>query len=320
MLKVEKVHKKYSGEDYAAVIDLSFQLDDCEILTIVGRSGSGKSTLLRMIAGLMKPDAGSISFNGVLLENPDEQLIAGHEKIKMVFQDFQVKPNMTVAENIKYKLLHFNKEFQDERTEELLELCGLLNFADKKPHELSGGQKQRLSLARALADDPELLLMDEPFSNLDPIIKEDLLIELTQIVRKEGIGLILVSHDTHDAMLISDRIAYIEDGELIQIGSPEVVYKQPSNFSIAHFFGRINNISDMVKTPNSFVRAEDIIIGESDFNFEVRIVNCRFLGKRYLIQALVNNSTPVMFYSSSEIEAKKLVDIGFQNSSVLQFS
>lgn len=319
MLKVQNIHKKYPGEHYGAVVDISFELREKEILAIVGRSGSGKSTLLRMIAGLMKPDSGLISFNKRPLENPEEQLIAGHEKIKMVFQDFQVKPNMTVAENIKYKLLQFNKDYQEERCLELLELCGISSLASKKPHELSGGQKQRLSLARALADEPELLLMDEPFSNLDPIIKEDLLIELTEIVRQEEISLILVSHDVRDAMLIADQIAYIENGVLIQKGSPVKIYKEPLNLAIAQFFGRINEISSLVDSPCTFIRAEDIMINETHWKHLAKVDACKFLGDRYLIRSSIQNQKDFTFYSNTHITVGSMVKIQFNESCELHF-
>lgn len=319
MLRVENLHKKYAGEHFGAVSGISFELEDCEILAVVGRSGSGKSTLLRMLAGLMKPDEGTIEFNGEKLDNPEEQLIAGHPQIKMVFQDFQVKPNMTVAENVRYKLLHFNKDYQDERCEELLTLCGLQPLANKMPHELSGGQQQRLSLARALADDPKLLLMDEPFSNLDPIIKEDLLMELTEIVRKEEISLILVSHDTRDAMLIADRIAYIENGSLLQIDAPENIYKKPKSLAIAQFFGRVNELK---KSDGSlfYVRAEHVEINGSDNIIRAQLNSCTFLGNSYLCRAITEQGEPIIFYSKKYLETGIEIDVSVFTCFELHFS
>lgn len=319
MLKVRNLHKKYAGEHYGAVADISFELADREVLAIVGRSGSGKSTLLRMLAGLMKPDEGTIEFNDEPLKDPEEQLIAGHPQIKMVFQDFQVKPNMTVAENVRYKLLHFNKEYQEERSQELLSLCGLLALANKMPHELSGGQQQRLSLARALADDPKLLLMDEPFSNLDPIIKEDLLMELTDIVRKEGLSLILVSHDTKDALLIADRIAYIDNGQLLQIDTPEKIYNEPKSLDIAQFFGRVNELR---KNDGSsfYVRAEHIEINGSENNLKARLTSCTFLGNCYLCRAATGEGKPIIFYSSNYLHSGEEIDLGVFTCFELHFS
>ena len=317
MLKVKNLHKKYSGESFSAVVDISFSLKECEVLAVVGKSGSGKSTLLRMLAGLMKPDAGLVEFEGRPLKNPEEQLIAGHDKIKMVFQDFQVKPNMTVAENVKYKLLHFNKEYQAERCEELLDTCGLSTLAEKMPHELSGGQQQRLSLARALADDPKLLLMDEPFSNLDPIIKEDLLLELTEIVKKERLSLILVSHDTRDALLIADRIAYVEEGRLVQVGDNETLYKQPKTLEVAQFFGRVNEIS--LDGQKHFVRAEDLTPQLEENKFEVTVSSSTFMGGVYLNRARYSGDQLVVFYSSEKLSENSNMVLGFKGRCQLHF-
>ncbi|WP_305983149.1 ABC transporter ATP-binding protein [Roseivirga thermotolerans] len=323
MLKITHLHKKYPGESLGAVVDVSFEMSGQEVLAIVGRSGSGKSTLLRMIAGLAKPDSGTIAFRGEPLKDPEEQLIAGHDKIKMVFQDFQVKPNMTVAENVRYKLLHFTGQFQQERTNELLEMCGLVSLASKMPHELSGGQQQRLSLARALADDPELLVMDEPFSNLDPIIKQDLLLELTDIVRKEGIGLILVSHDVQDALLIADRIAYLEDGKLLQMDSPKVIYRHPATLAIAQFFGRVNNVSALMNKKNTFVRAEDVHVhveGASQaLSITAMVQSCRFLGSRYLVTAQSGN-TNLSLYHSHTLKTGQKIALRIDQSCILHFS
>lgn len=319
MLQVQKLFKKYPGEHYGAVVDMSFDLSDCEVLAIVGRSGSGKSTLLRMLAGLMKPDSGSILFRGEPLKDPEEQLIAGHDKIKMVFQDFQVKPNMTVAENIKYKLLHFNKEYQEERCDELLNLCGLEELASKMPKELSGGQQQRLSLARALADDPELLLMDEPFSNLDPIIKEDLLIELTDIVKKEGLSLVLVSHDVRDALLIADRIAYVDQGTLLQIDTPSEIYNHPKTLDIAQFFGRVNTIKDLSGQVH-YVRAEHLSHEQQEHAFKVYVESCTFMGNHYLCRGKTEVEEQIVFHTSTQIAVNQWQELGFLNGYELHFT
>lgn len=321
MLEAKNISKTYPGEDYGAVIDVSLRLAENQILALVGKSGSGKSTMLQIIAGLMKPDQGSIAFKGALLENPEEQLIAGHHKIKVVFQDFQLKPNMTVEENVRYMLLQFDKAYQTERTEELLSLCNLSGYGTKKPKELSGGQKQRLSIARALADDPELLLMDEPFSNLDPLTKQDLLIELVDIVKSEGLGLIFVTHDTRDAMLIADQVAFLSGGELIQKDTTKQMYNHPFNLDIAKFFGRVNSVSEVTNEPNTYVRAESLRLGESFvFQFEVLIQKSVFLGDQYMLETIDDNTKCQYFlYSSEDMVTHQKVLIGFNASDILRF-
>lgn len=322
MLEVRNISKTYPGEDYGAVNQVSLDVKENEIVALVGKSGSGKSTMLQIIAGLMKPDSGQVLFKGEPLEDPEEQLIAGHEKIKVVFQDFQLKPNMTVEENVRYKLLQFDKAYQAERTAELLELCNLIEFAKRKPKELSGGQKQRLSIARALADDPELLLMDEPFSNLDPLTKQELLLELVDIVKSEGLALIFVTHDTRDALLVSNSIAFLADGSLIQNDTTQAVYSKPLTLDVARFFGRLNDVSAVLNEPNTYVRAEAFGQGDGfDFSFEVDLVKSIFLGHEYLIEATKEDTENQYFlYNSDEISSETTrLSIGFNAIDVLRF-
>lgn len=322
MLKAENISKTYPGEDYGAVNNVSLSVGKNEIMALVGKSGSGKSTMLQIIAGLMKPDEGSIHFKDEILENPEEQLIAGHPSIKMVFQDFQLKPNMTVEENVRYKLLQFDKTYQSERTIELLGLCNLSEFATRKPKELSGGQKQRLSIARALADDPELLLMDEPFSNLDPLTKQDLLIELIDIVKSEDLGLVFVTHDTRDAMLIADKVGFLSEGELIQNDTAEQLYNQPLNLDIAKFFGRVNDVRGVTKEPNTYVRAESLKLGtDFDFQIQVRLQKSVFLGIHFMLE-LVHEETSSRYFLYSEKdlgEQQEKVLVGFNAVDILSF-
>lgn len=322
MLEVRNISKTYPGEDYGAVNQVSLDVKENEIVALVGKSGSGKSTMLQIIAGLMKPDSGQVLFKGEPLEDPEEQLIAGHEKIKVVFQDFQLKPNMTVEENVRYKLLQFDKTYQAERTAELLELCNLIEFAKRKPKELSGGQKQRLSIARALADDPELLLMDEPFSNLDPLTKQELLLELVDIVKSEGLALIFVTHDTRDALLVSNSIAFLADGSLIQNDTTQAIYSKPLTLDVARFFGRLNDVSAVLNEPNTYVRAEAFGQGDDfDFSFEVDLVKSIFLGHEYLIEGTKEDTENQYFlYNSDEISSETTrLSIGFNAIDVLRF-
>ncbi len=322
MLEVKNISKTYSGESYKAVNDVTLSVNKNEIMALVGMSGSGKSTMLQIIAGLMKPDQGEVIFKGDVLGNPDEQLIAGHPKIKVVFQDFQLKPNMTVEENVRYKLLQFDKTYQVARTAELLKLCNLAGLEARKPKELSGGQKQRLSIARALADDPELLLMDEPFSNLDPLSKQGLLLELVEIINAEDLGLVFVTHDTRDAMLVADRIVFLTDGRLIQNDTTKNVYQKPVNLDVAEFFGRVNSVSTFTGEPQTYVRAESIQLGSShDYNLTVQIIKSIFLGNEYLLEA-VDKATEkrlFLFSNSSAIEAGSSLEIGFDASDMLRF-
>lgn len=317
MLKVQNLYKSYPEENLGAVIDVSFDLGRGEVLSIVGKSGSGKSTLLRMLAGLMKPDEGTILFADEPLENPEEQLIPGHEKIKMVFQDFKVKPNMSVLENIRYELLQYTEEYKSERSQELLDLCNLSKFAHKKPHELSGGQQQRLSLARALAHDPELLLMDEPFSNLDPPQKVELMEEVVEIIKSQDLSVILVSHDTQDALLYSDRVAFMDEGRMVQIDKPEIIYSNPINLKVAQFFGRINIFE--WKGTSVYFRVEDMNLSKSDEGLEVKVLSSHFFGEKYLNKGNSALNETLYFYTTQRQNLGQEVHLTFKMSDELHF-
>lgn len=319
MLNVKNISKTYPGENYGAVVDISFNLREQEIFTLVGKSGSGKSTLLQMLAGLMKPDSGEIIFQDEPLENPEEQLVAGHAKIKMVFQDYKTKIGMSVEENIRYMLLNYNDEYKKERTEQLLLLCGLEAFRNKKPNELSGGQLQRLSIARALADEPELLLMDEPFSNLDPITKENLMMSLREIIKTEHLSIIFVTHDTRDALMISDRIAYISNGRILQLDTVDNIYHQPNSLEIASFFGRVNSLKSITGL-QQYIRAEDMtILSSSKEGVSMEINSCYNIGHGFLLHLAHKSSFEYYIYSQRRHKVGQKMSVGFDKERVLSF-
>lgn len=312
MLKVENISKTYPGENLGAVKDVSLNVARGEIVSIIGQSGCGKTTLLHILAGLMKPDAGSVSLNGTFLPNPEEQLVAGHPNIKMVFQNYDLMPNMTVEENIGYMLLDYDAAYKDEKTAQLLLLCGLEYLKERKPRALSGGQQQRLSLARALADEPDLLLMDEPFSNVDPINKRDLLLEIERITRELHVAIVFVSHDTQDALMISNRVGFMQEGRLIEINTPEELYNKPKSLSAAKFLGVLNQfdvrellllgIQDI--PPNKtigVIRAASLKLEAKGIQ-GVRIIDCRFLGPNYLIKSLTEHGVEIYHFSPGRIE------------------
>lgn len=318
VLSVKNISKKFPGESLGAVNNLSLQMVEGEKVALVGKSGSGKTTALRMIAGLIKPDEGEIAFEGVPLKDPDEQLIAGHDKIKMVFQDLKVKPNMTVFENVKYNLLHYDKAYQYARTEELLSLCKIEALRDKKPSELSGGQKQRLALARTLAEEPKLLLMDEPFSSLDPSTKQEILFDLLEIIEEEQIGLLLVTHDASDALMVADKIGFLEDGDLVQFDTPKGVYNLPKSLEIAQFFGKVNIFNKDVFVEKTYVRAESVYVNSEKYNsVKASVIRRFYLGNVYLYEAVDVNSTNYSFYNSDFFDLEAQVSLGYSSDSIL---
>lgn len=322
MLEVNNVKFRYSSGKESVLNGVNFTLSEHEILSVIGPSGSGKSTLLHLLAGLIQPTAGSIAFEGSQLKNPDEQLIAGHESIKLVFQDFKVMPNRTVEENVRYKLLNFDKEYQQERTQSLLELCKLEDYSKSLPNHLSGGQQQRLALARTLADDPKVLLMDEPFSNLDPVTKEDLFERVLDIVNTESLSLILVSHDIQDVLRITNKIIFLSEGVIRQEGNPIELYENPQSELVARFFGPLNDVSMLLNEPNAFVRREHIrFTASNEQSYSAELLESVFmLGDKFLNCVVTNCGTKVYGFTSKPLIAKnRQVYFNFDFKKVLYF-
>lgn len=297
MLEVKELFFQYPSSQENVLKGINLTIEKHEVLSIVGPSGSGKSTLLQLLAGLKRQTSGSIIFEGEKLGNPEEQLIAGHDQIKLVFQDFKVMPNRTVEENIRYKLLHFETDYQKERIEHLLQLCKLDTHRNKHPATLSGGQQQCLALARTLAEDPKLLLMDEPFSNLDPVTKEELFEQVMEIVHMESIGLVLVSHDIRDVLRVTDKILFLLAGEMVQAGSPIELYEKPVNELIARFFGPLNNVSTLLNRKGAFVRREHIRFSTNQKGYSAKKIDCTFMGDRYLHRVINMKGETIYGYS-----------------------
>lgn len=205
-INIDRVTFRFASKEPAVIDELSLQMEQGDIMGILGASGSGKSTLLRLIAGLEMPESGSISINERLMV--DERVFMEPEQrgVGMVFQDYALFPNMTVAANIVFGLHKLKKNSRRQRLEQMLELVQMEAYERRYPHELSGGQQQRVALARALAPQPSVLLMDEPFSNLDADLKADIRTDLKQILAKAGMTCLLVSHDQADIDVVCSRI------------------------------------------------------------------------------------------------------------------
>ncbi|MGB5930725.1 MAG: ABC transporter ATP-binding protein [Cyclobacteriaceae bacterium] len=231
---------KAFGEDRPAVDNVSLQLTEKESLAIIGPSGAGKSTLLRLLAGLESPDSGSILLDGHRLEDPVEQLVRGNKDIRMVHQDFGLAANRTVYGNVDMLLRRYQTDYRQQETRRLLEAVKLTPIADHAVATLSGGEKQRLGLARALADDSRLVLLDEPFSQQDALLKAHLYEVIYDEIRIADKGMILVTHDPREAMALADRVAVMITGKIEQEGSPSELYDHPHSPDVASLTGRIN--------------------------------------------------------------------------------
>ena len=202
----------YGNTKDNTIQDFNLEIEQGEIISILGESGSGKSTVLRLLCGLETPSRGSISIDGSVMTDDRRFVLPEKRGIGMVFQDYALFPHMTVAENIQFGLKGFGRKAKKQRTDEVLDLVNMTAFAKRFPHELSGGQQQRIALARALAPKPSLLLLDEPFSNLDADLQIKIRSELKDIIKKTGITSIFVTHDREDSKAIADRIITMRDG------------------------------------------------------------------------------------------------------------
>ena len=235
-LRIEKLTKRFDG--VAAVDAVSIDIEKGEIFALLGSSGCGKSTLLRMLAGFETPTDGAI-----FLEGEDISRMPPYVRpINMMFQSYALFPHLTVAENVAFGLKRqaLPKDKIDARVDAMLGLVQLKPYVKRKPHQLSGGQQQRVALARSLALEPKLLLLDEPLGALDRKLREQTQFELKNIIKRVGVTCVMVTHDQEEAMTMADRIAVMSVGKFLQVGAPQDIYETPSNRFVADFIGNVN--------------------------------------------------------------------------------
>ena len=240
-IEIQNLFKHF--KDVVAINRIQLEISQGEMLTLLGPSGCGKTTTLRCIAGLETPEEGDIIIDGKPMLS--EGFVPSSKRgIGMVFQNYAVWPHMKVFNNIVYglKLQKVSKQDMREKARNVLEMVGLEGLEDRYPSQLSGGQQQRVALARALVTNPKVLLLDEPLSNLDAKLREELRFEIKSLVRRMGITAVYVTHDQAEAMVISDRIAVMDSGNVVQIGTPNEIYQKPANKFVADFIGTMNFI------------------------------------------------------------------------------
>ena len=248
ILQVRGVSKVFGGA--AVVNDVNLQIEAGEIFTLLGPSGCGKTTTLRLVAGLETPNGGEILLQGQPMAAPARGIdVPPHKRdMGMVFQSYAIWPHMTVFENVAYPLQARRVAASDirKRVHDALSLVSLSHLADRPGPLLSGGEQQRVALARALVYQPRLLLLDEPFSNLDARLRNQMSIELKLLQRKLNISVLMVTHDQHEALALSDRMAVMSNGRIEQIGTPLELYDKPTNVTVRDFLGRVQKLSGKV--------------------------------------------------------------------------
>ncbi len=244
VLQINGIKKSFEGEPAVAGIDLD--IHDGELLTLLGPSGCGKTTMLRILAGLEQPDAGRVTLDDTLLCDANTCVPPEDRDVGLVFQDFALFPHMSARENVAFGLHEMAGSVRSNRVTELLELVGLAEQADKRVGDLSGGQRQRIALARSLAVEPDVLLLDEPFSNLDVDLRVRMREDVRRILKEAGVTAISVTHDQEEALSISDRVAVMHEGRIEQVGRPETVFQHPTSRFVASFLGHASFLSGWV--------------------------------------------------------------------------
>ncbi|MGL5949012.1 MAG: ABC transporter ATP-binding protein [Aeromonas sp.] len=238
-LQVENVSCRYSGRN--VLENLSLKVAENEIVCLLGASGCGKTTLLKAIAGLLPISAGRIALGEQTLDSPQGASVPPEARhIGMIFQDYALFPHLTVAENIAFGLTERDKAKRHHAVVKALTLVNLQGLGERYPHELSGGQQQRVAIARALVCKPRLMLLDEPFSNIDTQVRMKLILEIRALLKQQGISAVFVSHSKEEAFAFADRLALFRSGHIEQVGLPEQLYRQPQNRFVAQFLGGVN--------------------------------------------------------------------------------
>ena len=256
--------KKFTG--MAAVDDLCLEIKDGEFVSLLGPSGCGKTTTLRLVAGFLQPDAGEIRVNNQVISSASTLIPPERRNMSMIFQSYAIWPHMTVFENVAYglKFKKLARREVEEKAERLLRVVHLEALKARYPAELSGGQQQRVALARALVVEPQILLLDEPLSNLDANLREEMRFEIRRLHEEFGITTIYVTHDQAEAMVTSDRIVVLNKGRMVQVGTPSEVFDQPRTRFVAEFIGKTNILSGRLAAGNALSLGPDLQITIAD--------------------------------------------------------
>lgn len=237
IISVNNLTKQYQQTQVSGISNISFSIKQGDIVAIIGESGSGKSTLLKCIYGLIKADEGEVLLNGKKVKGPDEQLIPGNAEMKMVTQDFSLNIYAKVYDNIASMLSNTDIKAKQEKTLAMMERLHITKLKDKKIIELSGGEQQRVAIAKALISNTKVLLLDEPFSQVDSLLKNQLRADIKRLAKETGLTIILVSHDPTDGLFLADQLLILKQGKLLQNDSPAAIYKKPSDIYTAKILG-----------------------------------------------------------------------------------
>ena len=285
ILTLSNISKSF--DDTEVLKDITVDIERGKIISLLGKSGSGKSTLLNIIAGFEKSQTGMMFLNNKVLSNHRTFVEPQKRNIGFVFQNYALFPHMTIFDNITFGIDSLPKEEKIQVANKLLSLVHLNGYEARYPHELSGGQQQRIALIRAMALNPELILLDEPFSGIDTMLKAKIQKELLEILKSTHKTAIIVTHDASEAMAMSDKIIYLEDGKIMQYDTPQNIYKYPKTKSIAKSFGVANFIKKDAK--EYCIRVDECKLGDKG-EFKVSIISQSFQGDKYILDVKFNEN------------------------------
>ena len=306
LLTIDKLHFSYTPEK-KLFNNLHLKRDEGKIIALAGESGCGKSTLLSLIYGLLDWQEGEIKLNGENLQGPKGNIVPGEENIKLVAQNYDLMLYATVAENVGKFISNINISDKHKEVEKLLEVVGMQEFANEFPKNLSGGQQQRIAIARALSVMPKLLLLDEPFSNIDFSRKIQLREKLFNYVKEKNISLIISTHEILEVMPWLDELIILQEGRLIQKDKPQEIYNDPYNNYVSQLFGEVNILSDEEKVDlnlkkNAWYPHEISIANEG---LEAEVLESRFFGSFFWNKVKVQNIN-LIIYSENKLESQKV--------------
>ncbi|WMN06977.1 ABC transporter ATP-binding protein [Marivirga arenosa] len=317
LLKASCISKSF---DTQILDNLSIDIAEGETHVIMGRSGQGKSTLLKILSGLLAADEGEVKFSGELLDNPDEVLVAGHEELAYVAQNFNLLHNRTVLENLKDALLAFKDEFAEHQIKQLMQLMRLEKLSSHKIESLSGGEKQRLAIARALATQPAVLLLDEPFTQLDYSTRQTLMDAIKEVRTELETSIILVSHNLFEAFYLADQIHVLDNGKIIKSDSPHSLYQNPELKAVAEL------LSDFVLLPSKSITnkqkrqlgiwAENVVVLEGEpseykFSISAKLKDCVFMGYHYRCVFVSEQGQNIIVKTNNKLESGSSFQLAF---------
>ena len=310
MLKLD--HCSYSVSDSFKLEDLHFTIDQGQLVGVIGDSGCGKTTLLKLVYGLLDSDSGTLYWKDTPIQGPKFHLVPGMPFIKYLSQDFDLMPYISVAENVKKYLSRFEPEASTQRCNELLEVVDMSAFAQAKVKTLSGGQKQRVALAQVLAKEPELLLLDEPFSHIDNFRKNKLRRQLFGYLKQQNITAIVATHDATDVLSYLDETIVLRSGAIVTNAPTKQLYDNPPSYYVASLFGEVNEIPAQWFDDTASEEASLLVyphqLEVTEIGLQVIVTNCYFKGDHYLVEA-EKEGISVFFLAKQELGYGDLVSL-----------